>query len=428
MKAIFLLIISCFIVQIGNTQNLVPDEAMDFHDNVFTCPEPMNALLNANYWYNVGGTCDLYMKHCLPNNTARDEVRVYPAEGNNFIGFWGIFLDNNVMGSEVFGTTLTQPLQGGQAHFFSIDARYRGKWSSYEDIYTQYYPYYCFGNPAMALQIYLSEDTIQAGTNLGYHAAFEMEEKPLFTFDKYPFQDTFPSLEWTTLADCFIATGGETHLGFSMTIDTFTAEAPCDSSYKTIDGMISRVYYNVDNVKMIPMPKTITDTILLCKNLGTVDIDMKTYFPGMAMEYLDVEWQDGFDNYIRTVTVPGIYTYRMFYRCGYVDFEFLVEEKKCDVNAFVPNAFTPNFDGKNDELFAFFSTDFPISDYEFMVFDRWGNTLYRTTVNDGFTGWDGTMNGKTLNIGTYVWVLKYKHHAPEGTKDYQLSGDVLLIR
>lgn len=415
-------------LQIGNAQNLVPDEEFEFHFNGFNCEIPSEFLLNSEFWYNVAGTCDLFLKDCVTSSIAMQAVRQYPAEGNNFLGFWGIFTDKGKMGSEVFGTTLTQPLEGGIPHFFSIAVRYRGKWNGYEDKYPQYYPHYCFSNPAMALQIYLENDTIQVATETGFSAAFNIDIDPLFTFDRYPFQDTIPSLEWTTLAECFIAEGGETHLGFSMTIDSFTAPAPCDSAYQTLDGQISRVYYNVDKVKMIPMPTYITDTLLLCREIGEVSVDMKNYFPNMAIEYLDVEWQDGLQTYVRTLTAPGIYTYRMNYRCGHVDFEFFIEEKKCAVTTFVPNAFTPNFDGHNDELLPFFSADFPITNYEFMVFDRWGNIFYRSENYDGFTGWDGTVNGKTAPNGVYVWGLKFKHHAPNETKDYQLSGDVLLVR
>jgi gliding motility-associated-like protein len=428
-KYIFILINCCiFQVQVGFSQNLIPDEDFEFHFNGFDCPIPSQSLLNSEFWHNVAGTCDLYVKDCVASSIETQAVRQYPGEGNNFLGFWGIFTDAGKMGSEIFGTTLRRPLEGGIPHFFSIDVRYRGKWNSPEEIDHQYYPHYCFSNPAMALQVYLEHDTIQSATKIDFDAAFNINIEPLFTFDKYPFQDTIPSFEWTTLAECFIADGGEAHLGFSMTIDSFTASSPCDSTYQTLDGQISRVYYNVDKIKMIPMPTYITDTLLLCREVGEVSVDMKTYFPNMAVEYLDVEWQDGFQTYIRTLTAPGIYTYRMNYRCGHVIFEFFIKEKKCEVTAFVPNAFTPNFDGRNDELFAYFSADFPISNYEFMVFDRWGNLFYSSAINDGFTGWDGTVNGKNAPIGVYIWALKFKHHAPNETKDYQLSGDVLLVR
>jgi gliding motility-associated-like protein len=67
---------------------------------------------------------------------------------------------------------------------------------------------------------------------------------------------------------------------------------------------------------------------------------------------------------------------------------------------YVANAFTPNGDGRNDVLYAV-----PIGIKEFkylMVFDRWGNIVFRTA--DSAKGWDGRLSANRKDSGTYVWV------------------------
>ena len=75
-----------------------------------------------------------------------------------------------------------------------------------------------------------------------------------------------------------------------------------------------------------------------------------------------------------------------------------------ETKVFVPTAFTPNKDGKNDLLKP---TVFGLLRLEyFVVFDRWGNTVFRTTELS--KGWDGANKGMAAPVGVYVWLLKGK--------------------
>jgi gliding motility-associated-like protein len=69
-----------------------------------------------------------------------------------------------------------------------------------------------------------------------------------------------------------------------------------------------------------------------------------------------------------------------------------------DFAFYVPNTFTPNGDGNND---VFFGYGVSIMNYQMLVFDRWGNLIFES--NDPATGWDGTINGKPVQIDTYVY-------------------------
>ncbi|MBL7745476.1 MAG: gliding motility-associated C-terminal domain-containing protein, partial [Chitinophagaceae bacterium] len=88
---------------------------------------------------------------------------------------------------------------------------------------------------------------------------------------------------------------------------------------------------------------------------------------------------------------------------------------------YVPNAFTPNGDGKNDKFIPF-----PVGIKQisyFRVFNRWGQMLYSTTTLN--QGWDGMFGGMEQASGVYVWMV-------EGvTMDNQKitkKGTVTLVR
>ncbi len=68
---------------------------------------------------------------------------------------------------------------------------------------------------------------------------------------------------------------------------------------------------------------------------------------------------------------------------------------------FVPNAFTPNGDGKNDVVRVHSEG---IKTLSFCVYDQWGECLFTTT--DMSTGWDGTFKGNREPFGVYIYYLK----------------------
>ncbi len=69
---------------------------------------------------------------------------------------------------------------------------------------------------------------------------------------------------------------------------------------------------------------------------------------------------------------------------------------------FLPNAFSPNADGRND---LFRPRSICIRDINFIIYNRWGNPVFEST--DVAKGWDGnTPEGEKANPGVYVYVLK----------------------
>lgn len=86
----------------------------------------------------------------------------------------------------------------------------------------------------------------------------------------------------------------------------------------------------------------------------------------------------------------------------------------------LPNAFTPNGDGKNDIFKPVTVGSHNIK--MFVIKNRWGQTVYET--QNEYTGWDGTFNGVDQNMDTYFWILQYKCDG----KDQSQKGEVILIR
>ncbi len=86
----------------------------------------------------------------------------------------------------------------------------------------------------------------------------------------------------------------------------------------------------------------------------------------------------------------------------------------------VPNAFTPNGDGTNDEFRVAYRS---IASFYICIYDQWGRRVYES--EDITQGWDGNINGKLGTVGTYYYVIKAK-----GTDDveYKEKGAVNLIR
>jgi gliding motility-associated-like protein len=88
---------------------------------------------------------------------------------------------------------------------------------------------------------------------------------------------------------------------------------------------------------------------------------------------------------------------------------------------FVPNAFTPNGDGKNDKVRPIAAGMLRIE--YFSVYNRWGQLVFSTQV-DGH-GWDGTIGGIVQNTGVFTWAVKAIDYTG---KPYFQKGVVTLIR
>jgi len=106
--------------------------------------------------------------------------------------------------------------------------------------------------------------------------------------------------------------------------------------------------------------------------------------------------------------------------CSGVDY-ILVRVYKSKPDILVPNAFTPNGDGRNDII-----KPIPIGiatlNY-FRIYNRWGQMLFSTSEFN--KGWDGNLNGTQQQSGTYVYMTEGIDYL--GNTVFR-KGTVVLIR
>lgn len=95
--------------------------------------------------------------------------------------------------------------------------------------------------------------------------------------------------------------------------------------------------------------------------------------------------------------------------------------KDCPQNFYIPSAFTPNNDGRND-LFKPIVTA-PLEKYEFSIFNRWGQRIFYST--NILKGWDGKLSGQQQDNAVFVWTCTYKFY--DKPAEYK-KGSFTLVR
>ncbi len=88
---------------------------------------------------------------------------------------------------------------------------------------------------------------------------------------------------------------------------------------------------------------------------------------------------------------------------------------------FVPNFFSPNADGKNDQLCVYGAC---IQTLDFIIYDRWGEKVYETTDPTAVC-WDGVYKGKPMNTAVFVYYLKGTLLTGEAVTQ---KGNISLVR
>lgn len=105
-----------------------------------------------------------------------------------------------------------------------------------------------------------------------------------------------------------------------------------------------------------------------------------------------------------------------------------IERKDCKV--FVPNAFSPNQDQKND-FFRVMAPDGLVKMVRsFQVFDRWGALVYRARPNIDFVefeGWNGEVRGSRAAQGVYLYVIELEYYPGFEKLPRLLRGEVGLV-
>ncbi|MEL7159546.1 MAG: gliding motility-associated C-terminal domain-containing protein, partial [Bacteroidota bacterium] len=105
----------------------------------------------------------------------------------------------------------------------------------------------------------------------------------------------------------------------------------------------------------------------------------------------------------------------------------VVDFREClDFQAYVPTAFSPNFDGVNDDFGLLTDARIEILEYRISVWSRWGAELFSSA--DPNELWDGTADGRDLPTGVYLYAIELTIRDDRGVRSQSISGDVTLVR
>jgi gliding motility-associated-like protein len=133
-------------------------------------------------------------------------------------------------------------------------------------------------------------------------------------------------------------------------------------------------------------------------------------------------WNTGETGAAVTIKKAGTYWLQATdqYACTGKD-SITVLPKECIKGLYVPAAFSPNQDGKNDVFRPLIFGN--VLKFEWTIYNRYGQAVF--TTHNPAEGWDGTVKGIPQNPAGFTWHCGYQL---EGEKMKFKSGSVVLIK
>lgn len=169
-----------------------------------------------------------------------------------------------------------------------------------------------------------------------------------------------------------------------------------------------RVPVNI-RVRMKP-DVTIGDYISICPNTDTLI--------GRPYDDMFYIWNTGETVCCIRPQYTGTYTLTIANDCGSATDTAFVDISDCNECLFMPNAFTPNNDGRNDWFLPVVAC--PVADYKMQVLNRWGQVVFST--HELSRGW----NGGQADMGVYIYLVEYRSETTG--RHHSLRGNLTLIR
>jgi len=166
---------------------------------------------------------------------------------------------------------------------------------------------------------------------------------------------------------------------------------------------------------LLPLPADFLPADTSICNYGSLLIRPSSSFSSYA-------WSNNSVSASISVSVPGIYWLQVKdgNNCTGKD-SILVKPKECLKGFYIPTAFTPDNNGRNDEFKPFIGGT--VKQYRFTVYNRWGQVVFTTT--DLNKGWDGTFRGLAQDTNVFAWMCTYEL---PGEPIKTEKGVVVLIR
>ncbi len=101
---------------------------------------------------------------------------------------------------------------------------------------------------------------------------------------------------------------------------------------------------------------------------------------------------------------------------------FNYEAIDCQEHIYIPNTFTPNGDGQNDNFKPYFQySTVCLEDYKLSIFDSYHQLVFST---NSFNPWNGEFKGVKSPVGVYHFILHYKREDGEA---FEKTGQLLMM-
>ena len=135
-------------------------------------------------------------------------------------------------------------------------------------------------------------------------------------------------------------------------------------------------------------------------------------------------WSSGETTAFIRPAVAGLYQLTVSNACGSASASTKVQIAPCDKCFWIPDAFTPNGDGRNDQFGPVRTCPAHLHYYLLRIYNRWGQVVFESMTPE--RRWDGSFGGGEQPLGTYTYTLEYKSTAFSPT--VYTKGTVELIR
>ncbi len=407
----------CCTMSAITAQNLIPDSGFEMRGSN-DCENPVKAFEHLVHWYRLDATPDLFINNCTLDESGsvfyNRTLKAY--QGNNFAGLSSRWNSNGTYVSEGIATALAEPLEAGKTYYFQMAIRNRGGYQGFDATISR-----CNLEPNQHIDIYLAQDSITINNNFSNGTA-STTARLVAVLETEGITSTIPSTEWTIINTCFEALGGENYLGIILPLGTFGELPPCAASASS--GVFRSFYYNLDEVTLTSTPSSINKTITWCED-EVLTINLLTLLDTTLVGNTSFIWQDGVIATQRKLTSAGTYQIEAISDCGNIPVVLDVIAQRCLPAVYAPNAFSPNQDGTNDTFVPFIDVNQTIFNYQFTVFNRWGNMVFKS--DEPKKSWDGTFKTNLLDDGIYFWHLTFEIETENGRQISKQYGDVLLI-
>ncbi len=168
-------------------------------------------------------------------------------------------------------------------------------------------------------------------------------------------------------------------------------------------------------IRLLPLPAGFLPADTAICNYGSLLIKP-------VSTYSNYMWSNNAASSSILVTVPGTYWLQVTDASNCVGRDtIIVNPKECLKGFHIPTAFTPDNNGRNDDLKPLISGI--VKQYQFTIYNRWGQIIF--TTKDLTKGWNGNFKGIQQDTNVFAWLCTYQL---EGEAVKIEKGTVLLIR